>query len=188
MITVRAGALLIALPMLTDPNFAHTVVFVVEHGPEGTVGLVLNRPSHAELLDRLPGWWSAASDPRTFHVGGPCEVDAALCLGVGAPGPDTPGLRHVSGGPADAVYLVDLDADPDVAGARLRGLRVFAGYAGWSAGQLDGELAAQAWEVVPGFPGDVIAERSAGLWREVLRRQGGPLGMLAAWTADPRLN
>lgn len=188
MIAVRAGVLLIAMPVLLDPNFARTVVYVVEHGPDGTVGLVLNRPSRAELLDRLPGWWTSASHPRTFHVGGPCEGDTALCLGVGSPATgsdaDTPGLRHVAG----EVYLVDLDADPAVAGAGLRGLRIFAGYAGWSSGQLDSELAARAWTVVPGLAQDVVDEASAGLWRAVLRRQGGPLGLLAAWTADPRLN
>ena len=184
MIAVRAGLLLIAQPMLTDPNFARTVVYVVERGPQGTVGLVLNRPSRAELLDRLPAWWTAASQPRTFHVGGPCEGNTALCLGIGTPAADTPGLRAVAG----EVYLVDLDADPEVAGARLRGLRVFAGYAGWSAGQLEEELAAQAWVVVPSLAADVVTEDSGGLWRAVLRRQGGSLGMLAAWTADPRLN
>lgn len=184
MLPVRTGVLLVALPALTDPNFDRTVVYVVDHGTDGTLGVVLNRPSETDLLEVLPGWWSLAAAPRTFHVGGPCERDTALCLGVGHPPSDLPGLRPV----AAAVHLVDLDADPAITGAGLDQLRVFAGYAGWGPGQLVAEIAADAWVVVDSEPGDVVAEMGRSLWRAVLRRQGGSLGLLSAWTADPSLN
>lgn len=184
MLPVRTGVLLVAMPSLTDPNFDRTVVYVVDHGAHGTLGVVLNRPSDTELLDVLPGWWSLAAAPRTFHVGGPCETNTALCLGVGNPPSDVPGLRPV----VQPVHLVDLDADPQVTGAVLDRLRVFAGYAGWGPEQLATEIAAHAWAVVPSRPGDVVSEAGIGLWRSVLRRQGGALALLSAYTEDPSLN
>lgn len=184
MLPVATGVLLVAMPVLTDPNFDRTVVYVVDHGDTGTLGVVLNRPSDTELLDVLPGWWSLAAAPRTFHVGGPCETNTALCLGVGNPPTGIPGLRPV----AQPVHLVDLDADPKITGAVLDRLRIFAGYAGWAPGQLAAEIAAQAWAVVPSEPGDVVSETGAVLWRTVLRRQRGRLALLSAYIEDPSLN
>ncbi|MBA2389621.1 MAG: YqgE/AlgH family protein [Geodermatophilaceae bacterium] len=184
MASVCSGNLLVAMPVLTDPNFDRTVVYIVDHGEHGTLGVVLNRPSDTDLLEVLPGWWSLAAPPRTFHVGGPCERNTALCLGVGNPPSGVPGLRPI----AQPVHLVDLDADPAVTGAVLDRLRVFAGYAGWGPGQLADEIAEQAWAVVASQPSDVVGEARGGLWRSVLRRQGGSLAMLSAYTEDSSLN
>ena len=185
---LRPGALLVAMPALTDPTFAGTVVYVVDHSASGTVGVVLGRPSQVEIRDVLPGWCDLAVEPGVFHVGGPCETDTALCLGT-SPGPTgSPGdlgLRPV----ADDVYLVDLDADPAGLAGELTGLRVFAGYAGWSPGQLAGEFAEGAWACVPGTSGDVLSQRSGPrLWRGVLGRQSGRLGVLSTAPADPSAN
>ena len=78
---VEPGVLLVASPMLGDPNFRRTVVYVLDHRPDGSVGVVLNRPSDVTLLDVLPQWFDLASAPRTLFVGGPVETNAALCLG-----------------------------------------------------------------------------------------------------------
>src|SRR5688572_10982722 len=107
---VRPGSLLVAMPALTDPTFAGTVVYVLDHSVSGTLGVVLGRPSQVEIRDVLPGWCDLAVDPEVFHVGGPCETDTALCLAVSpaaAADVDSP-LRRVAGD----VYLVDLDSDP----------------------------------------------------------------------------
>jgi putative AlgH/UPF0301 family transcriptional regulator len=182
---VRPGALLVAMPSLTDPTFAGTVVFVLDHGATGTLGVVLGRPSQVEIRDVLPGWCDLAVDPGVFHVGGPCETDTALCLAVcRAPGDET-GLRRVVGD----VHLVDLDADPDVLDGQVRGLRVFAGYAGWSPGQLTGEIAEGAWACVPGRPDDVLSPLAGPeLWRRVMGRQTGRLAVLSTAPADPSVN
>lgn len=189
---VRPGALLVAMPALTDPTFAGTVVFVLDHGDSGTLGVVLGRPSQVEIRDVLPGWCDLAVDPGVFHVGGPCETDTALCLAV-LPPTDQPaaaadgehGLRRVAG----TVCLVDLDADPAGLAGRLTGLRVFAGYAGWSAGQLAGEIEEGAWACVPGRPGDVLCGLSGPeLWRAVMGRQRGRLAVLSTAPADPSAN
>jgi putative transcriptional regulator len=178
------------MPNLTDPTFAGTVVFVLDHNDSGTLGVVLGRPSQVEIRDVLPGWCDLAVDPGVFHVGGPCETDTALCLAVcdaaacGTPGEDC-GLRPVAG----AVHLVDLDADPDELAGRVRGLRVFAGYAGWSPGQLAVEVAEGAWACVPGRPQDVLSELAGPeLWRRVMGRQTGRLAVLSTAPADPSAN
>jgi putative AlgH/UPF0301 family transcriptional regulator len=184
---VRPGSLLVAMPTLTDPTFAGTVVFVLDHSDTGTLGVVLGRPSRVEIRDVLPGWCDLAVEPGVFHVGGPCETDTALCLAVCpgvTPSPDS-GLRRVAGD----VHLVDLDADPENLDGQVRGLRVFAGYAGWSPGQLAGEVAEGAWACVPGTPDDVLSELAGPeLWRGVMGRQSGRLAVLSTAPADPSVN
>jgi putative AlgH/UPF0301 family transcriptional regulator len=139
-----------------------------------------------EIRDVLPGWFDLAVDPSVFHVGGPCETDTALCLATapGAVADDDSPLRRVAGD----VYLVDLDADPADLPEQLTGLRVFAGYAGWDAGQLAGEIARGDWFVVPALPDDVLAGQGPDLWSRVLRRQGVPLALLATFPVDARHN
>jgi putative AlgH/UPF0301 family transcriptional regulator len=184
---VRPGALLVAMPALTDPTFAGTVVYVLDHSESGTLGVVLGRPSQVEIRDVLPGWCDLAVAPGVFHVGGPCEADTALCLATSEAvvADEHSPLRRVSG----SVYLVDLDSDPADLREELTGLRVFAGYAGWSPGQLAGELAEGAWACVAGRPDDVLSQASGPeLWRAVLGRQTGRLAVLSTAPADPSAN
>src|SRR3954447_10447519 len=184
---VRPGSLVVAMPALSDPTFAGTVVYVLDHTDSGTLGVVLGRPSQVEIRDVLPGWCDLAVDPGVFHVGGPCETDTALCLATspGVVADEDSGLRRVAGD----VYLVDLDSDPATLEGQLTGLRVFAGYAGWSPGQLSTEMAEGSWAVVPGTPADVLS-RIAGprLWRSVMGRQRGRLAVLSTAPADPSAN
>ena len=195
---VCPGSLLVAMPALTDPTFAGTVVYVLDHSATGTLGVVLGRPSQVEIRDVLPGWCDLAVDPGVFHVGGPCETDTALCLAtssVAVPPPDAnvteddvarrTGLRRVAG----TVHLVDLDADASAVADSIDGLRVFAGYAGWSPGQLAAEIAEGAWACVPGRADDVLSSASGpGLWRQVMGRQTGRLAVLSSAPADPAAN
>jgi putative AlgH/UPF0301 family transcriptional regulator len=185
------GSLLVAMPALTDPTFAGTVVYVLDHSDTGTLGVVLGRPSQVEIRDVLPGWCDLAVDPGVFHVGGPCETDTALCLATTGPGATlspsagTAGLRRVAGD----VHLVDLDSDASALVGRIDGLRVFAGYAGWSPGQLAGEIAEGAWACVPGCDEDVLSGLSGPqLWRHVMGRQTGRLAVLSTAPADPSGN
>jgi putative AlgH/UPF0301 family transcriptional regulator len=176
------------MPALSDPTFAGTVVYVLDHSDSGTVGVVLGRPSQVEIRDVLPGWCELAVEPGVFHVGGPCETDTALCLGTAASDSDVDldsGLRRVAGD----VYLVDLDGDPGEVEEQLTGLRVFAGYAGWAPGQLAGEIAEGAWACVPGTAEDVLSPAAGPLlWRRVMGRQSGRLAVLSTAPADPSAN
>ncbi len=183
---VTPGSLLVAAPGLLDPHFRRTVVYVIEHRVRGSLGVVLNRPSEVAVRDVLPTWAPLATRPHSVFVGGPVEAETALCLAAVRTGQDPTalgGLIAVRG----PVALVDLDADPEPLAPRLRGLRVFAGYSGWDAGQLDGEIGRGDWIVVPALPDDVLTSQES-LWARVLRRQGVPLALLATYPADVRHN
>lgn len=187
---ITAGRLLVATPQLADPNFRRTVVLIVEHEAEaGTLGVVLNRPTEVPVDRVLPPWSRLVTGPSVLFQGGPVALDSALALAQ-VPGTDEPlGWRALNGAPAVArVGLVDLDAPPELLAPEVARLRVFAGYAGWAAGQLASEVAEGAWYVVPAETGDVFMEDPERLWPVVLRRQGGELAFVSTFPEDPSLN
>jgi putative transcriptional regulator len=175
--------LLVASPPLVDPNFDRTVVLLLEHGPSGAIGVVLNRPSEVAVSDAVPGWELLAAEPGRVFAGGPVAEDAAIALGS-ARRPDAgAGWAPLVGD----VGTIDLHRDPFDVITDIEAIRIFAGYAGWGAGQLEGELAANAWLVVPAEPEDVLGDADD-LWRRVLRRQGGETAWLANAPTDLSLN
>jgi putative transcriptional regulator len=118
-----------------------------------------------------------------MFIGGPVKRDAALCLSIlriGVEPDGVPGLRHVSGRTA----MVDLDADPESIAPLVEGVRIFAGYAGWTVGQLDGEIERDDWIVLSALPTDVLVAPRVDLWAGVLRRQPLPLALLATHPID----
>ncbi len=185
---LRAGRLLVANPLLGDPNFDRTVILLLAYGEEGALGVVLNRPSRTLVASPLPAWGELAATPPVVFVGGPVQHQAVICLarrgGNGFGGEPPLGWSGVT----PEVGMVDLDRDPDGFGAELSHVRVFAGYAGWGAGQLEGEIGAGAWWVADVQPGDAFSDEPDDLWKQVLRRQGGSLALVAAYPANPRLN
>jgi putative transcriptional regulator len=186
----KAGRLLVATPLLGDPNFRRTVVLIVEHEvEEGTLGIVLNRPTTVAVDQVLEQWTELATDPSVVFKGGPVSPNSALALAL-VPGQDEPvGWRALDGAPSLArLGLLDLDAPPRLLAPAISSLRVYAGYAGWSPGQLDAEIDEGAWYVVAAEPGDVFAAEPDLLWRQVLRRQDGDLAFLATYPDDPGLN
>ncbi|MEO6791122.1 MAG: YqgE/AlgH family protein [Ornithinibacter sp.] len=183
--THTTGRLLVATPQIEEGVFARAVVLVLHHDEDGAQGVVLNRPIEADVDDVLPGWEEHASTPAKVFQGGPVELDSALGL-VAVPGdsPEPTGVRRLFG----SVALVDLDTPPMLVVPDLTGLRIFAGYAGWSPGQLEAEIRTGSWFVLETERGDVFTGEPDGLWREVLRRQQGPLRWVAWYPADPTLN
>lgn len=181
--TLRPGMLLVATPDLGDPHFRRTVVYLVAHGPDGTVGVILNRPSETAVQNVLPGWASHTTRPHAVFAGGPVQTSAAMCLGVCRPGTNPREVRGVVG-VTGSVVLVDLDADPVDISPSLRGIRIYAGRAGWDAEQLVDEIIEGSWYVVPGQPDDVIAGPRTDLWFSVLRRQPFPLALMAYHPGD----
>lgn len=172
-----------ALPVLVDPNFDRTVVLVLEHSPDGALGVVLNRPGDLRLDEPLPSWAGVAAPPAVVFVGGPVGAGAAIGLGVvpGAPA-EREGFVQVAGD----LGTVDLASAPLEVG--VAEVRVFAGYAGWGPGQLEGEIEAGAWLVVDAAPGDALSPDPSTLWRRVLRRQPGRLWWLANVPTDASVN
>jgi putative transcriptional regulator len=170
------GKLLIASPSLVDPNFARSVVLITEHGDEGAMGIVLNRPTETSVDDAVPELSSIAGGEEPIYVGGPVATGSVLAVAE----LDDPG---------DASELlfgaIGFVQEPDV--PVVRG-RVFLGYAGWSAGQLESELEEESWLVLPAEADDLFSNDPDGLWSSVLRRQGGPYALLSLMPPDPSLN
>lgn len=170
--------------MLDDPNFDRVVVLVVEHSAEGALGLVLNQPSEIPVRDALPEWGDMASEPPVVHRGGPVEPASGWCLGrIRGPVPHE-GFVPLLGD----LGLVDLGGDPQRYVGVLASARFYAGYSGWGAGQLEGELALDAWIVVDAAPGDPFHPDPAALWHDILARQRGRLSDLANFPPHPSAN
>ena len=139
---MKAGQLVVATPSLIDPHFARTVVLLLQADEEdGALGVVLNRPTGTDLSEVLPSWAHLSADPAVVFTGGPVSPTSAVCLGRGR-------LRRAAlaayaeleGVPGGAVGTVDLEAAPAELAAAVEHVRVFAGYAGWSRGQLKAEV------------------------------------------------
>jgi len=175
------GYLLVAGPRLLDPNFRRTVVLVGEHSEEGALGVVLNRASESTVVESVPELASLVSGDDPVHVGGPVQPSAIVVLADFAD-PERAGALVL-----DSVGFLPAEVDPDELG-ELRRARVFAGYAGWGPGQLDGELEEGSWIVEPALTEDVFTPDPDALWSDVLRRKGGPFRVLALMPPDPSLN
>jgi len=177
--------LLVATRVLLDSNFADSVVLVVDADEDGALGVVLNRPSAVPVSDVLAGWGEVVDEPETLFVGGPVSPDGALAVGLLRADVEPPlGFRGFAG----RLGLVDLDAPVEVVDGSLEGMRIFAGYAGWGAGQLEGEVEEGSWFVVPGEVPDVFRHDPSGLWRDVLRRQPGEIAWSSTRPLDPDRN
>ena len=184
------GCLLVATPALADPNFRRTVVLIVEDEPgEGTLGVVLNRPTDVPVGQVLEPWSDLVTGPSVVFKGGPVAPNSALAIAF-VPGDAEPlGWHSLEGTAAmSRLGLVDLDAPPDLIAPAIDRLRVYAGYAGWASGQLKAEISEGAWYVISAEPSDVFAGEPEGLWSTVLRRQGGEIAFKATFPDDPGLN
>ena len=212
--TSLRGRLLVAEPGLVDPNFARSVVYLIEHSGRGALGLVLNRPGDVSVREAVPTWAPYVQGIDQVFQGGPVSPEGAICLARRTTeGPEVAGLFHdldddlpdapfgsepppPGRGGTTSVFrpitrtigVIDLHGDPGEAPGGVRGLRIFAGYAGWSGGQLEGELDLGGWYVVDAEDDDVFTERPGTLWRDVLARQRGSLRAVAHHPEDPSVN
>ncbi len=189
------GHLLVASPRLEDPNFARRVILVLDHGAHGALGVVIDRPGGVAVGELLPQWHSLATAPAELFTGGPVARNALIGLVrlTSRPELGDQALLEQCGWrllvDADRpVGTVDLSSDPAVVGASITGARLFSGYAGWDSNQLEEEIEDGSWYVVPAEARDPISADPEGLWRRVLRRQGGALAVVAGFPEDPAMN
>jgi putative transcriptional regulator len=169
------GKLLIASPSLYD-YFRRAVVLVLEHTDDGAMGVILNRVSETPVAEAVPDLGELAGREELVWVGGPVGPQSVVALG------DFEEPSEASTTVFGSVGVVDPDGPPPA----LHRIRVFAGYAGWAPGQLDGELEQEAWIVADAEPGDPFHDGD--LWPVALQRKGGSFSLLATMPADPSLN
>ncbi len=175
--------LLLATPSLDDPNFDRSVIYMMEHNADGAVGVVLNQPTEEDSIDGLERWLDLCSRPAVVFDGGPVQFDALIALAE-LTGPTDDAWSPIVGD----LGSVDLSRDPVDVADQIRRVRMFRGYAGWAAGQLDGELAGGAWMVFDALRDDLFSEVPDVLWRAVLRRQPGRIAWVANAPDDLSLN
>jgi putative transcriptional regulator len=180
------GSLLVATPRTGD-FFRRTVVLVLHHDEDGAHGIVLNKPMDAQVAAVLPDWQPHVTPPGRLFQGGPVGMDTAMGL-VSVPGAesgtDPLGISLLFG----RLGLVDLDVPPPVVMSELSGLRIYVGYAGWTAGQLDEELVQGGWYVVEHEARDPFLLDTSQLWQDVLIRQRNTLSLVATHTDHPEMN
>jgi putative transcriptional regulator len=175
------GVLLVASPALLDPNFRRAVVLVTEHTEDGAAGLVLNRPSPVDVAGAVPQLEPLAEDGEQVWVGGPVQPEAVLVLGEFFD-PDDAAVPLFG-----SLGFPSLDDPEEIVPATTR-RRVFAGCAGWTAGQLEAEVADEDWILEPALADDAFTDDPEELWRDVLRRKGGIYELVARMPEDPRVN
>jgi putative transcriptional regulator len=182
------GMLLVAMPGMPDPRFAHSVIYLCAHSADGAMGLIVNRPADSvtfpAVVDQLGIKPTPGCNDTPVHVGGPVEANRGFVL-------------HSCDYRLESTLVIDenfaLTATVDVlraiAGGRGPRRRVLAlGYAGWAAGQLEDEIRDGSWFVLDAAPGDAFSEDPGDLWRAVLRRQPSELAFVASFPDDPTLN
>jgi putative transcriptional regulator len=175
------GQLLVASPSLLDPNFRRTVVLITEHNEDGAAGLVLNRPTEAEVSDVVPALEALVDDGEPIFMGGPVQPDGVLVLGEFLD-PDDAAVPLFG-----SLGFPSLEAPEDVLPLTTR-RRIFAGYAGWGSGQLEDELAREDWILEGALNDDAFTEAPDELWADVLRRKGGIYELVARMPEDPSVN
>jgi putative transcriptional regulator len=180
------GSLLVAAPQLLDPNFRRTVVLVADHTEEGAMGVILNRPSGMTVADAAPDLEPLVGADAPIFAGGPVQPTSGVVLAEVA---EADRASSEAGEPVfgDVVLVPGLGELADVVDG-ADNIRVFAGYAGWGADQLDGELERDDWIVEPARASDVFSESPEELWAAVLERKGGQYALLARMPEDPSLN
>ena len=189
------GRLLVATPAVDDPNFWRRVILLLDHGVQGSLGVALDRPGGVDVDQLLPQWHALATAPAELFTGGPVARNSLIGLVRLASRADA--AEDAPGCPAGwrmlvdderPVGTVDLGADPAPLAASIVGARLFSGYAGWESGQLEDEIEEGSWYVVRAEARDPISADPEGLWRRVLRRQGGALALVSGFPADPTAN
>lgn len=183
-ITPERGDLLISEPFLPDPNFQRTVVLICEHGEEGSLGFVLNKPSILKGSDVLE---EAASFDAILHLGGPVQQDTLHFIhreeGRLEGGLDM-GNNVFWGGNFEQLLLL-----MEAGAVAMDNLKFFLGYSGWEKGQLEEELEQNSWIVYKAATAeDVFDTQPDVLWRECLKRMGGKYKIISNYPTDPRLN
>lgn len=177
------GMLLVAAPGMLSEEFNRSVVLVIEHNEQLTFGVNLASRSDLAVFNVMPEWLPAVAKPQALYIGGPLSQQSVVGLAMTKAGVDMDEVPHLNR-LANRLAHVDLRADPGSIAEFVEGMRLFAGYAEWAPGQLDGEIERGDWYVTPALPTDVVVPGRTDLWGDVMRRQQMPLPLFSTFPAD----
>ncbi len=182
---LEKGIFLVATPGLKDPNFRQTVVLLCEHGPEGALGVVVNRPTAMHLSEVLPQVPILEGQRHRLFSGGPVQPTAVLLL------------YRLSEEPSDKHHVFDgvyMGGDLTVVERLLttptggEAIRAYMGYSGWGPGQLENEMKTGSWITLPADHSVVFEKDPLHIWPDILRSLGDPYNLYAEMPPDPNLN
>ncbi|MGI9586306.1 MAG: YqgE/AlgH family protein [Acidimicrobiia bacterium] len=176
--TFVEGRLAVATPIIASPPFARAVVLILEHDDSGAIGLILNAATDLKVVDHLPELEQQVSEPATVFLGGPVTTEVAVVLARSS----TAEFLQPSG--VKGVGIVDILNLPDTVDA----MRVFAGYSGWEAQQLESEIEEGAWWIIDPTSDDLFHSNTEGMWERTVRRAPGTIPFHERYPADIGLN
>jgi len=172
--SVKKGALLVASPTLDDPNFRETVVLIIEHGEEGTLGVIVNRPTGVLLAEVLPDIAALKGTTHRLFAGGPVQPAQLLVLfRLKEPSADARSVFdgvYVGGTPTTLERVIKQPKPTET-------FRAFAGSAGWAPGQLAYEMHQGAWATLPPDSAGIFDRDPSTLWRDCISRLQAPRGI-----------
>ena len=191
------GRLLVSEPSLADSNFRCTVVLVAEHDEKGAFGLVVNRPGGQAVADLWNGLTGEPCSSQTpVYIGGPVERAAVFILHNREDLHRPEELPEFAEPVVEGLYmgcsrellqkLIEGEESPVWQDQLV--YRVFCGYSGWGAGQLDGELSAGGWVVQPATAEYIFRTDSPQMWKSSMERQGGIYRFFSGMPVDPDVN
>ncbi|MGQ0810186.1 MAG: YqgE/AlgH family protein [Nitrospiraceae bacterium] len=179
------GVFLIAAPSLRDPNFRQTVVLLCEHGPEGALGVVVNRPTAMHLSEALPQVPILEGQRHMLFAGGPVQTNQVMLLLRADQFPDN--SHHVFDGVCLGGDLAILE-QMMVSSKHTEAFRAYLGYSGWGPGQLENEMQTGSWITVPADPKIVFEKDPLRIWPDIVQSLGDPYRHYADMPPDPNLN
>ena len=178
------GKLLIAAPDLVDPNFFHSVIFLLEHDKGGALGLVLNRPTCVSLTQVMPKWKTTAVSSINIFQGGPIRPRVLIGLASTTGNTEIDARKPI----LDSVEVISIHETSPTSNSEISALRVYSGYSGWTEGQLDSEINMGSWFTTPASPADLFEINPSRLWFRLLHAYHGKWPWRARNQIDPSRN
>ena len=180
--TLCKGKILIAMPTLADPNFCQTVILLCDYGPQGAMGVILNRPTEI-LVSALVHDFPKIDHVEWVYDGGPVAKNGMLVLCRGYADAKEEDGRIIDG-VLLAKNLESFKKNPHA----FSEMRYYLGYAGWVPGQLETEVKEGAWATCSADPDLIFCTDGSALWPQMIRRLGPEWAFYATMPANPRMN
>lgn len=176
------GTILIAHPVIRDPNFRRVVVLLCEHNEDGTYGLVLNRPTPFQLSEIV----ETPNVESPLFLGGPVQPNTLHILhriGTRIYGSKEIQNQTFWGGKLEEIaHLIDTEE------ATPKDVRFFVGYSGWGEGQLDDEIEKGGWIIATLDDSIIFDTDPLDMWRSCMRKMGGEFALISTYPDDPSMN